>query len=94
MKINWLQLAKALIVIAAWLISNKAKREAKEEGVAETLQRLAKEAADEISTAKAARDRVRTDLEQHPERVRDPDEFARPASPARDVDRGSGTGGL
>lgn len=74
---KWLDLVKALIIIAAWILRTKADNEARSAGVAETLAAALKDANDQIDKAKAARDRVRADLDVDPDRVRNTDEFER-----------------
>lgn len=77
MKFSWLELSKALIVIAAWLLKTRAEKEAKAAGVFETLTKALQEANDAIDQAKAARDGVRADVRADPGKLRDPDEFTR-----------------
>ena len=84
-KFSWLQLTRALIIIAAWLLENKAKREAHAAGVADALGKALKDAQGAIDKAKAARDSAIGEFDANPERLRDPDEFTR----NEDSDKGS-----
>lgn len=84
-KFSWLELSKALIVIAAWIIRTKHDKEARDAAKAELIALFEKETANATKKAEAARKSVRDAVAADPDSLRAPDEFQRPPSrPERD----------
>ena len=73
----WLDLLKALLVLAAGYLSFLQTRKLIAAGEAQAIASALRAADEEIAKAKAARNRVHADLAVDPERLREPDEFSR-----------------
>lgn len=75
---QWLDVIKALISLVAGIVTFLRERKLIEAGAAQAIAAALEQADNEIKNAKAARARVSAELDAHPERLRDPDEFQRP----------------
>lgn len=75
---QWLDVIKALIALVAGIVTFLREEKLIEAGAAQAVAAALEQADNEIKNAKAARDRVLAELDAHPERLRDPDEFQRP----------------
>jgi hypothetical protein len=73
----WLQLLKALVTLTAALAGFLSQRRLIAAGEAQAIASALRDADEAIDKARAARDRVRLDLESDPGRLREPDEFKR-----------------
>lgn len=73
----WLDLLKALLALAAGYLSFLQSRKLIAAGEALAIQAALKDADEQIAKARTARAAVRAELDAHPERLREPDEFSR-----------------
>ena len=89
---QWLDVIKALIALVAGIVTFLREKKLIEAGAAQAVAAALEQADNEIKNAKAARARIAADLDAHPERLRDPDEFQRPpeSAAARDSTTESG----
>lgn len=76
---QWIAVIKALIGLVAGLLAFLRERKLLEAGEALAVEKHLKDAQNEIDKGKAARAAILAELDAHPERLREPDEFQRDA---------------